>query len=344
MTAGDRRWGWWIAARRLATRLRRGGQWTRRGGLAVAGGLLLAAGVGLALLWIRAPDLYTGAATKDTATATTRAGVLALAAAGIAALAASTTLTETKRANRASDDREREAQVTDRYTKAIGQLGDIQLAIRLGGIYALERIAVDSERDHRTIVEVLSAFVRTSSQPAASNRSPDDQSGARPEEQPVPAAAPAGDTGQTLTTDVQAALTVLGRLPSRPGVSRGDLTGAHLAGAWLDGATLTGAILSRANLADARLGRANLTDTHLHGATLTDARLGRANLADARLDGANLAGADPRGATLTGAELGWANLATTKNLTQQQLDSAHGDENTRLPAGLQRPAHWSAAD
>ena len=41
--------------------------------------------------------------------------------------------------------------ITERYTKAIEQLGSDKLDIRLGGIYALERIAVDSERDHPTI-------------------------------------------------------------------------------------------------------------------------------------------------------------------------------------------------
>src|ERR1700733_5599446 len=38
----------------------------------------------------------------------------------------------------------REGQVTDRYTKAIEQLGSEQISVRIGGIYALERIARDS--------------------------------------------------------------------------------------------------------------------------------------------------------------------------------------------------------
>ena len=42
----------------------------------------------------------------------------------------------------------REGQITDRFTKAIDQLGNKKsLAVRLGAIYALERIARDSERD-----------------------------------------------------------------------------------------------------------------------------------------------------------------------------------------------------
>ena len=41
-----------------------------------------------------------------------------------------------------------QGQVTDRYTKAIEQLGSDKLDVRIGGIYALERIARDSARDH----------------------------------------------------------------------------------------------------------------------------------------------------------------------------------------------------
>ncbi len=40
----------------------------------------------------------------------------------------------------------REGQVTDRYTKAIEQLGSEKLDARIGGIYALERFARDSAK------------------------------------------------------------------------------------------------------------------------------------------------------------------------------------------------------
>src|SRR5262249_858855 len=53
-----------------------------------------------------------------------------------------------------------QGQVTDRYSKAIEQLGSAQSGVRIGGIYALERIARDSPRDHPTIMEVLAAFIR----------------------------------------------------------------------------------------------------------------------------------------------------------------------------------------
>ncbi len=63
-------------------------------------------------------------------------------------------------------DVDRESQITGRFTQAIGQLGAElkdgrpNLEVRLGGIYALERIARDSPRDHWTIMEVLTAYVR----------------------------------------------------------------------------------------------------------------------------------------------------------------------------------------
>ena len=43
----------------------------------------------------------------------------------------------------------REGQVTDRYTRAIEQLGSDKLDVRIGGIYALERVARDSPKTTR---------------------------------------------------------------------------------------------------------------------------------------------------------------------------------------------------
>jgi membrane protein implicated in regulation of membrane protease activity len=120
--------------------------------------------------------------------------------AGLAGLAALGSLAMASRTYRLTQ----QSQITDRYTKAIEQLGSDKLDIRLGGIYALERIAVDSRRDHPTVVEVLGAFVRERSQPTEDG--------------------PGGSA-----TDLQAAATVLGRLP-QTGVARGNLAGARLAG------------------------------------------------------------------------------------------------------------------
>jgi hypothetical protein len=54
-----------------------------------------------------------------------------------------------------------QGQVTERFTRAIDQLGNGNLDVRLGGIYALERIARDSPDDAPVIGEVLTAYIRT---------------------------------------------------------------------------------------------------------------------------------------------------------------------------------------
>ncbi|MGW6130718.1 pentapeptide repeat-containing protein [Cellulomonas sp. NPDC055163] len=85
----------------------------------------------------------------------------------------------------------------------------------------------------------------------------------------------------------------------------------------------------------------------LLGADLRRADLRGATFAGALLVGADLRGADLRladlvGADLRGADLAGADLTETLFLTQSQVNAARGDAATRLPAGLERPAHWSA--
>jgi uncharacterized protein YjbI with pentapeptide repeats len=63
------------------------------------------------------------------------------------------------------------------------------------------------------------------------------------------------------------------------------------------------------------------------------------DLTGAELREADLSGADLSGADLSGADLSGADLSTA-SLTQEELEPATGDENTRLPADLNPPAHW----
>lgn len=55
---------------------------------------------------------------------------------------------------------DRDWRITDSFTRAVEQLGSDKLETRLGAIYALERIAEESPRDHWPIMETLTAFVR----------------------------------------------------------------------------------------------------------------------------------------------------------------------------------------
>ena len=217
--------------------------------------------------------------------------------------------------------------------QAIEQLASDTLVVRLGGIYSLERIAKGSVRDHPMVMEVLSAFVRAHSHPVPALPEPvgmtpdtlaqangqaagERQSEARqPQQRPNP------------TVDVRAALTVLGRLPSRPDVDRADLANAYLPAAALPGTKLcgfrlVGANLNQANLAGADLERAQLQRATLQGAWLQKASLKEANLQAAHLEQADLERADLQGADLRGAWLGRAKLAGA-NLTRADLGRAN---------------------
>ena len=68
----------------------------------------------------------------------------------------------------------RRGQITERFGRAIEQLGDERTAVRLGGIYALERIAHESSEEHGPIVEVLTAYVRENSRWSKEDRDPPD--------------------------------------------------------------------------------------------------------------------------------------------------------------------------
>jgi hypothetical protein len=192
----------------------------------------------------------------------------------------------------------REGQVTERFTRAIDQLGSDkhQLDVTLGGIYALERIAKDSPADQTTIAEILTAYVcgHAPWPPTLPGQPPEDT--------------PAGEAREC-PPDVQAAMTVLGRMPRPTGerhrllLRRVDLRGVDLSGANLRGATLLGAHLEGAILLQTQLDGADLRFTHLDGAYLGQAHLDGAYLREACLERAHLVGAYLEGANLEGAKL-----------------------------------------
>ena len=173
----------------------------------------------------------------------------------------------------------RDGQVTDRYAKAIEQLGSEKLDVRIGGICALERVARNSARDRPAVMEMLAAFIREHSH----------------EQWPPPG--PGGRARErSLRPDVQAALTVVGRRLTERDIEPIDLARADLTGANLGGARLTGANLGGARLTGANLGGARLTGANLTGANLTSADLADADLADADLTRADLTRAELTGA------------------------------------------------
>jgi hypothetical protein len=203
----------------------------------------------------------------------------------------------------------RESQITDRYIRAVEQLGSPQREVRLGAIYALERIAHDSARDTGTILDVLTAYVR---EHAPAPNTDDFPLGARP------------------STDIASALAVITRLPHIAGrpldldkirIPHGRLSHAHL-----ESAELTDSDLTDIDLTGADLHGAHLTHTHMTIANLAGANLAGADLSSTRLLGADLAGAD-----LTGTDLRSADLRGVQGVTEQNIRNvAVTDDDTRF--------------
>jgi hypothetical protein len=215
-----------------------------------------------------------------------------------------------------------QGQVTDRYTKAIEQLGSDKLDVRIGGIYALERIASDSRRDQPTVMEVLAAFIREHSRERWPEPGPDNDDGE--------------DLVRLTRPDVQAAASVLGRRDWERDVRRIDLSGANLSRADLGGevpravfraSAVLGADFRDADFRQADLSGANLTEANLVGADLTGACLIGADLTGAVLDRAVLNSTDLTGAVLTGARYPRAHFT-----------AAIWPEDAKVPGGWERDA------
>lgn len=203
----------------------------------------------------------------------------------------------------------KDGQITERFTRAIDQLGNNNsLGIRLGGIYALERILNESDKDYWPIMEILTAHIRESS-PIKSEHI---------------------QKQNKVSLDVQAILTVIGRRKYFFNYGESDcldLHEAYLQGANLVGAHLEKVILYRANLKEANLEEAYLEGANLRAAKLDSAQLKRVNFEGADLFAATLEGVNLEGANLRGANLGEVHLegADLKgaDLEGADLEGAH---------------------
>lgn len=213
-------------------------------------------------------------------------------------------------------------QVTERFAKAIEHLGSDKIDIRLGGIYALEQIPIDSLKYQWTVMEILSAFIR---ERVNKNITEKALQGA----------------------DVKAALTVIGRRVTLNDANGKwsvndksiDLRMVNLEGvefarkANFIRADFRGSMLSKVNLREAILIKANLAETDLTGASLVKAKLNSSVLIKANLSKTDLAGASLAGANLASANLDGADLKKCKGLTSEQIKEACYWERAFYPEG-----------
>lgn len=233
--------------------------------------------------------------------------------------------------------------ITDRFAKAIEHLSNNDLTYQLGGIYALERIARDSRRDHWTVMEVLCGFIRTQVDAVSAAGSSEVTASAQVAlevldrrrwryDEPrwrrflirlrevtikVPAinvdltrltrVIPARIRPQELAVKIPAInINLAGVVPARIMVT--ILRNVRYGRIDLHGANLRGAQMEEMEFPDSILSGA-----HLEGANLSDANLQGADLSGAHLQGADLSGAglqkaNLRRANLEGADLGGADL------------------------------------
>jgi hypothetical protein len=228
----------------------------------------------------------------------------------------------------------RQGQLTERFIRAVEQLSNDGVSVRVGGIYALARVAKESNRDRTAVIDLLAVFVREH--------------------------APRGGQFQTLFVqpDVQAALTVLGQtidISDFESSRQVDLSNTHLPGAKLrrgnfycidlSGSNLRGAQMEQAQLREARLWSACLDLANLSGADLSYALLEEASAEDADFSEAILTSADFSQANLKGADFSDADMAGAAlrgtHLEGATLDQIIGeplpfadlfiDDRTRLP-------------
>lgn len=219
-----------------------------------------------------------------------------------------------------------EQNITERFSIAVEQLGHEQTAVRIGGIYSLERIAQDSPRDHWSIMEVLAAFIR-------------DRRG-------LPAEATMAQTDLTFDKDIKAAIVVIGRrnISLDPEglslyLSYSDLRGMSFFKEDHRNTRFVGADLRETNFYFS-----NLENTRFRRAQLANAKFREANLSRSSLEDADLQGVDFRECILQETDLKRANLKGAKGLTVEQIKSAKNwqtatyDDDLMVQLGLKANA------
>lgn len=224
-------------------------------------------------------------------------------------------------------------QIPQRYAAAIERLGDEKIENRLESIRTLKRVAKFAASDHRAITKTLTNFVQERASVYPRGR-------AVLREQ------------QTIASDIQAALMVIGRKPLLCRVMRRLIRKAYresdqqinigltnLCKARLHRANLREANLYRTNLQRSDLQNINLQKANLQGANLKECNLRRANLKEANLQMVGLQAAtlyktNLQQANLYGANLQGANLCRA-NLQETSLQEANLPEANLYGSNLQ---------
>lgn len=207
-------------------------------------------------------------------------------------------------------------QETDRFTRAIEQLGSKRFEIRLGSIYSLESAAIDTPRERRPIVQLMVAYLR--------RQHPTPRP---PYKNPVELSVACRNTPVKAPEDTQAAFGVIVEFGNAAGIDRLDLSSTDLVGvrarghAALSRADFGFSSLVNAQLAHTRLDNAIFSGTDLRYACLAGADLRGAYFYRARLKGADFSEADLSDAAFVFSDLGAARISPCTRLPSGRLVS-----------------------
>lgn len=259
----------------------------------------------------------------------------------------------------------KEGQITERFTRAVDQLGNPAQEIRLGGIHALGRISKESKKDYSTIMMLLADYVRINSNVYNHSENNHPKYGSLSMDILANEISTSGILDGVVSTDIQIALKIIGERKSffdnkkdkslnlKETFLRGaELSDLHLEGTILSWSNLERAILIRTHLDNAYLKGTNLRFAYLHaaelkGANLEKVDLSRADLTFAHLEGANLKKVILKDAVLDAANLEKANLSGA-NLEKAFLVITHLEGTNLRFANLKeanlRLAHLEGAE
>jgi hypothetical protein len=216
---------------------------------------------------------------------------------------------------------------------AIAQVGDWSvfseslpnIEVRVGAIYALERISQDSSRDHIQIMEILTAYIRENA-PARD---------LEPSDEPFYTTRP--------RTDVQAALDIIGRrTPVLVALEhskkyRLDLRAVDLSGANFSRGNFEGALFLGSRLEAVNFQFVNLRGARLNTCLLNFANFFEADLSGAILDGAKINKLEAFGASITlaaymrGISIAGSDISAISHLPTKETHSpTFGTRDTKL--------------
>ena len=196
-------------------------------------------------------------------------------------------------ANRLQQELGQESLTSQRLTTSVEQLGSASAAVRVGAIYGLEIIASSSPKQTGVVMEIVCAFVRSTSRqpfsPSPETRLPIVSWTASQLIEPTLGAR---------EPDRQAAIRVLGRLTTTP-------LGVEYLIDRVDRSVfdLERAIMLRGDFTLGRFDGASFRFCDLRGANMSGGSFEFGNFVWASLAGANLAGADLIGAAFIDADL-----------------------------------------